>query len=142
MTQEIKTVFDSWVTETEARIMKNLEKRKVVGQLRLVKKITFDTQIEGDQYAVICTFERQRNFPFQEGIGQRNFPEGLKKKEIIDPLFKKRKAWARSNHEISFVRKANVFELIKGRYWNELIEKVTKIDAAFATKMVIRALEV
>lgn len=134
MNQEIKTLIDSWATETKARITQNLEKRKVVGQRWLVKKITFDLQTDGDQYTMICTFERQFQLFFPNG---RTF-----KTEIHDPLFNRRKAWSRESREISFVRKANIFDHLKGRYWNELIEKVTAIDKDFATKMVIRTLSV
>lgn len=132
MTPEIKNIIDTWAKDTQTRILKNLESRKVVGQPMLVKKISFDLQTSGDQYALVFTFERQKQKVFKN--------KQTEKLEINDPLFQKHKLWERGEREISFVRKANVFELLKGRYFLELVAEVAKIDAEAAAKLTIQTL--
>lgn len=133
MKAEIKNMIDVWAKDTETRVLKNLNNRKVVGQLSLVKNIRFELQQSGDLYSLNVTFEREKQKLF--------YNKKSEKLEIHDPTFNKKKAWERGEREISFVRKANVYELIKGKYFNELISEITKIDAEFATKIVVGSIK-
>lgn len=136
MNTEIKQIIDRWSDETEKALLDNLQRRKVVGQRLMIKNIKIDTQQIGEDFSLSFVFEREK----QTVKEAYNISNRQKVGEIYDPLFKTYKPFSRKASEISFTRKANIFESLKGKYFDKLIEQVTAVDAEFARKLVARTL--
>jgi hypothetical protein len=134
MNEEIKKRIEQWASETEQALIDNLKRRKVVGQRLMIKKIKIELQTMGDQFAINFIFQREKQ------TVKEAYEINSRKKifEISDPLFKTYKPWSRVTKEISFLRKANIFESLKGKYFDKIRDEVLAIDADFARKLVSR----
>lgn len=119
---EIKDIIDKWAKVTQQRVVENLKRRHLVAQLPIVNDVTYTINIKNELLTIAFQFTRAESKKLK--VEKEN---GLKKLSIFDPLAGKYKdflGFNRDNAKLGFLRKANVYELIKGKYADELTQNI------------------
>ncbi len=119
MNQELKTLLDTKANEIIDRIKKNLQSRGLVGQKDLVKDISYELREANGIIDLVFVFDRQEQRYFK----QKNSTKFL----IRDPLFGVNKEYAKFARErLAFTRKANIYDNLTNKYFDEIIDAVTE----------------
>ncbi len=134
---EIKETVIKWCEETKQRVIDNLKRRGVVAQLPLISGLNYEVLERNGNIQIVFSFERKNSLVRAEKV------EMLTKLSVFDPLTGKYKNFLgknRGTENLGFLRKANVYELIQGKYADELISNIIAEIPEIAGKILITGL--
>jgi hypothetical protein len=144
----IRSIVNSFAEETKQRVIDNLTRRGLVAQFPLISDVDFEVKFSGDSLAIDFLFERKRTIVTPSKEGGKNFLKSTKLAigtplSVYDHLAKKTKPFLgkdRGKANLGFLRRANVYELIKKDYANELVDKILEVLPELAGKIVINGI--
>ena len=120
MTPELQNLLDTKAKEIIERMKSNLQKRGLIGQTLLIKEISYQLKENNGLVELNFIFNRQKVGWFKD-----KEINGLFK--IKDPLFSTTKEYALFKRErLAFTRKANIFNNLQDKYFDEIIDSVTQ----------------
>lgn len=136
--QEIKDIIDKWAKVTQQRVIDNLKRRGLVAQLPIVNDVSYTITIQNDLISIEFLFSRAESKKLK--VEKEN---GLKKLSVYDPLagrYKEFLGFKKDTARLGFLRRTNVYELIQGKYADELTSNIISEIPEIAGNILITGL--
>ena len=141
----ILSIAEKFAKQTKQRVEQNLSRRSVVVQLPVVSAVEYDIKLSNDYLQISFAFDRKDSLVKLSSVGGKNFAKSQKMGivtplSVYDPLAKKMKPFLGKNRgtaNLGFLRRANVYELIKKDYAEELVNNILAELPEIAGKIIV-----
>lgn len=141
----IYSIAEKFAKQTKQRVEENLSRRSVIAQLPVVSAVDYEIKLSDKLLEINFVFDRKDSLVRLSSVGGKNFLKSQKvgiitPLSVFDPLAKKMKPFLGKNRgtaNLGFLRRANVYELIKKDYAEELVNNILAELPEIAGKIIV-----